>query len=446
MIDISTLFFPSDTKSRMIKSLRDCQKPRGYWCFPPQRIDESFPSVWTTAQTLWALLIFNEKPNFHKEALEIIKTTDVIKEDDIVKGWHHENIPNKYGICVTSDCIISLILSNEISFTQYPIMKLKELQIEKNGNLEGWGFLDADANSKVTPTCWALRALMYAVKEKDLLNKKIISSINCGVNWLLRAEHKNGGWGVGFRTTPRVSTTAWAIIVLLECLNFRESNPNPTIVKRSVINGINRLKELYNKDLKCWVGTLESFSSLKIEGLGSSIVLISLLKSAMMDLLAPNNKYIFYALSELKSESKGWIKPKYRETRIFDNVYWLLSLSQFQEFWLEKSIFFSKEMEKLKSKIDEMNSELFKRRSIIHKLLLIPLFSFVGILIFLLLRFWPKETLSILWALLISIFGGIIAMVLWMWPIKNIANKLLLRKYNKPNKKLNEDSQTPKSK
>lgn len=406
-------FFPEDIRLKIINALIECQHTQGYWCYPPFRKDANFVSVWTTAQVLWALQLAGARPRYIEEGFRILLNYDTCMENGELVGWMHENT-SELGVCITADCCIACILANKYNVIKNCIDKLLSIQLVNSGEKIGWGYTISDVTSRVTATCWVVSMLLYVAQNSLLVDDKIVDAIKSGVKWLISVATYNNesiGWGEIQGTTPKVSCTAWAIYIILETAKLGYIDINYEKNRKLIASSLNTIKGLYTPQYKGWIGSPEGYKALRMKGLGSSIVLIALIEAADANFLEMDDIYINYALEEIKSEKNGWITPSYKETQVYENVFWLLALSKLERFYLKYS-------ENIKLKFDALNrkyTRLFRWNLRIVSWVVI---ATIGYIMYKMITLYTNNPF-------IPILQSIIATFIWEFPLKHIATAIL---------------------
>lgn len=409
------IFFPEDIRIKIIDALRKCQNSSGYWCYPPHRKDSEFVSVWTTAQAVWALQLVGIRPIYFEQAYDILKKTDTCIENGNIVGWIHENT-SELGVCITCDCCRAFILANRSNIVKKSIEKILSIQLNDSSEKTGWGYTITDKTSRITATCWVVDMLFYAVKDPTLVCEEIKQAIKSAVNWLITAVSTDGekkGWGESRGSSPKVSCTAWALYIILEAAKLQYIEIDTSNHKRIILDAINTIKKLYSPEYTGWVGSPEGYKTLKMKGLGSSIVLIALIEAANAGFIDVDDIYISYALEETQSEKNGWITPSYKETQVYENVYWILALSKLERLYLKHSKNIKNKYEKLAAKYERLlkwNLRILAWGIIIA----------IGIVMYNVITFYSNN-------LLIPILQSLIASFIWEYPLRYITNKISAR-------------------
>lgn len=407
------LFFPEEIRVKIIDALKDCQNPQGYWCYPPHRKDSDFISVWTTAQAVWALLLSGTKPKFLDKAFEILLEYDTCIENGKLVGWVHEST-SELGICITADSCNAFILANKYDLVENCIAKLLSIQLTNGTDKIGWGYTLSDTTCRVTATCWVVNMLLYAVQEQAITSNSVVDAIKGGINWLVSAaslDTEDGiGWGEIRGATPKVSCTSWAIYVILEAAKLGYADAKDRQITKLITGGLKTIKKLYSPQYKGWIGSPEGFRTLRMKGLGSSIVLIALVEAIDADFLEIDDIYISYALEEVESEKDGWITPSYKETQVYENVFWLLALSKLERVYLKCS-------KLLKSKFNALNEKYDKLLKWNIRIFSWMVIVVIGYVMYKLLTVYSNYPI-------IPILQSIIATLIWEFPLKHMTNAI----------------------
>lgn len=356
-MDENFIYFPEDIRVKVIDALQECQNSDGYWCYPPHRKDSEFVSVWTTAQALWALQLVGVRPKYTDKAYKILERYDTCIEDGNLVGWVHENT-SELGVCITCDCCRAFILANKSGIVKKSVEKLLSIQ-RTNGLVKmGWGYTVSDMTSRITATCWVVDMLFYAVKDSDLVCDEINEAIKSAVDWIISAISIDG-------------------------------------------------------ENEGWIGSPEGYKAFKMRGLGSSIMLIALIEAADFGFIDIDDTYIGYALEETKSEKNGWITPSYKETQVYENVYWILALSKLERLYLKHSKRIKNKYNALAIKYDR----LLKWNLRIISWCIIAAIGFMMFKVFTLYSNNPA----------IPVLQSIIATFIWEYPLKCIAKAVSSR-------------------
>lgn len=414
-MDENFIYFPEDIRVKVIDALQECQNSDGYWCYPPHRKDSEFVSVWTTAQALWALQLVGVRPKYTDKAYEILERYDTCIEDGNLVGWVHENT-SELGVCITCDCCRAFILANKSGIVKKSVEKLLSIQ-RTNGLVKmGWGYTVSDMTSRITATCWVVDMLFYAVKDSDLVCDEINEAIKSAVDWIISAvsiDGENEGWGEIQDASPKVSCTAWAIYIILEAARLGYVEMDTPRNKKMISSAIKTTKNLYSPQYKGWIGSPEGYKAFKMRGLGSSIMLIALIEAADFGFIDIDDTYIGYALEETKSEKNGWITPSYKETQVYENVYWILALSKLERLYLKHSKRIKNKYNALAIKYDR----LLKWNLRIISWCIIAAIGFMMFKVFTLYSNNPA----------IPVLQSIIATFIWEYPLKCIAKAVSSR-------------------
>ena len=409
------IFFPEDIRVKIIDALQECQNTAGYWCYPPHRKDSEFVSVWTTAQALWALQLVGAHPKYTDKAYEILEQYDTCIEDGNLVGWVHENT-SELGVCITCDCCRAFILANKSRTVKKCVEKLLSIQRTNGLAKMGWGYTISDMTSRITATCWVVDMLFYAVKDSYLACDEINEAIKSAVRWIISAvsiDNEKEGWGEIQDASPKVSCTAWALYIILEATKLGYVEIDSTKNKTIISNAIKTIKNLYSPQYKGWIGSPEGYKALKMRGLGSSIVLIALIEAADFGLIDIDDTYISYALEETKSEKDGWITPSYKETQVYENVYWILALSKLERLYLKYS-------KKIKNQYNAVAAKYNRLLKWNFRIISWCIIGIIGFVMFKMFTFYSNNPV-------IPILQSLIATFVWEYPLKYVATAVSSR-------------------
>lgn len=409
------IFFPEDIRVKIIDALQECQNSAGYWCYPPHRKDSEFVSVWTTAQAVWALQLVGVRPKYTDTAFEILEKYDTCIEDGNLVGWVHENT-SELGICITCDCCRAFILANKSRLVKKSVEKLLSIQQTIGMSKTGWGYTISDMTSRITATCWVVDMLFYAAKDSYLMCDEINEAIKSAVDWLISVTSIDGekeGWGEIQDASPKVSCTAWALYIILEAAKLGYLEINSARYKKIISDAIKTIKNLYSPQYKGWIGSPEGYKAFRMRGLGSSIVLIALIEAADFGFIDIDDMYIGYALEETKSEKNGWITPSYKETQVYENVYWILALSKLERLYLKHS-------KNIKNKYDALATKYVRLLKWNLRILSWCIIVGIGFVMFKMFTLYSNNPV-------IPVLQSIIATFIWEYPLKYITKAVSTR-------------------
>lgn len=150
-----------------------------------------------------------------------------------------------------------------------------------------------------------------------------------------------------------------------------------------------------------------------MRGLGSSIVLIALIEAADFGLIDIDDTYISYALEETKSEKDGWITPSYKETQVYENVYWILALSKLERLYLKYS-------KKIKNQYNAVAAKYNRLLKWNFRIISWCIIGIIGFVMFKMFTFYSNNPV-------IPILQSLIATFVWEYPLKYVATAVSSR-------------------
>jgi hypothetical protein len=116
----------------------------------------------------------------------------------------------------------------------------------------GWGF-HPGANSRVEPTCWALKALTSLLASATLDG----DAIRRGCNFLIAAQLPDGSWA----STPQEKTGCW--VTSLACWVLAGQSEGPKKYSEAIASGLSWVCDDWPRDSSWWQRTLRRLSSAK---------------------------------------------------------------------------------------------------------------------------------------------------------------------------------------
>jgi hypothetical protein len=116
----------------------------------------------------------------------------------------------------------------------------------------GWGF-HPGANSRVEPTCWALKALMSLISPGNSDG----DAIRRGCNFLIAAQLADGSWP----STPEEKTGCW--VTSLACWVLAGQSESEKKYSQAIASGLSWVCGDWPRDSSWWQRTLRRLSSAK---------------------------------------------------------------------------------------------------------------------------------------------------------------------------------------
>ena len=180
---------------------------KGGWS---QYIEEQIkpPSITGTACILSSIIRCGE--NKKSEIVSFSKNF-IIKGANEDGGWSKPSLQKYYSLTLTTCQAIRALLDAEQPSTSSPIQKAIEWLLKAQNVDGGWGFLAKDKQSDVTATAYAMQALARVVSVYQEAEEAIVR----GQKWLIEIRNPDNSWGRRKVEHGTLSHTSHALEALL---------------------------------------------------------------------------------------------------------------------------------------------------------------------------------------------------------------------------------------